>query len=185
MNERQRMVQRQKKQFHLPNMNTIRRSGSIFLTPFPISTTTLGFSTTVFRRLKSNLVPSFSSFSLGVLVPQPIVEVKSRSRYEWLNYRCQNSTYKSNIHCPTNDEHKQTSNDVPASRPTRTYAPCEVSMGTFSRQIICSYSRDQRRLKNIPHCKFRFCYGHLIALFTQYSTIPYIRHNTSFVLSRI
>lgn len=121
MNERQRMVQRQKKQFHLPNMNTIRRSGSIFLTPFPISTTTLGFSTTVFRRLKSNLVPSFSSFSLGVLVPQPIVEVKSRSRYEWLNYRCQNSTYKSNIHCPTNDEHKQTSNDVPASRPTRTH----------------------------------------------------------------
>lgn len=120
MSEKQRMVQRQKEQFHLPNMNTIRRSGSIFLTPFPISTTTFGFSTIVFRRLKSNLEPSFSSFSLGVLVPQPIVAVKAQSRQEWLNYRCQDSAYKTNIHCRTNDEYKQTTNDLPTSRPTRT-----------------------------------------------------------------
>ena len=80
MNEKQRMVWTQKKQFHLPNMNTIRRSGSIFLTPFPISTATFGFSTIVFRRLKSNLEPSFSSFSLGVLVPQPIVAMTTQSR---------------------------------------------------------------------------------------------------------
>lgn len=110
-------------------MNTIRRCGSIFLTPLPISTTTFGFSTIVFRRLKSNLEPSFSSLSFAVLVPQPIIAVKARSTSKWLNYRCPASDYKTNLHCRTNDEYKHT-NDLPASRPD---TDSQVSMVTFFR----------------------------------------------------
>ena len=65
---------------YLPNMKTIRRSGSIFFTPLPISTTTFGLSTIVFLRLKSNLEPSFSSLSFAVLIPQPILPKKASGK---------------------------------------------------------------------------------------------------------
>lgn len=119
-------------------MNTIRRSGSIFFTPLPISTTTFGFSTMVLRRLKSNLDPSLSSLSLGVLVPQPIFLIQAWGRSKWLNY-----CHKPNLHC------RQMTSTNKLKTSFRLQASLRVSMVTFfaanypvssNRKIFCFHS---------------------------------------------
>lgn len=108
-------------------MNTIRRSGSIFFTPLPISTTTFGFSTMVLRRLKSNLDPSLSSLSLGVLVPQPIFLIQAWGRSKWLNY-----CHKPNLHCrQMTSTNKPKTSFPPPGLPTSFYG--NVFRGKLSR----------------------------------------------------
>lgn len=119
-------------------MNTIRRSGSIFFTPLPISTTTFGFSTMVLRRLKSNLDPSLSSLSLGVLVPQPIFLIQAWGRSKWLNY-----CHKPNLHCrQMTSTNKLKTSFPPPGLPTSFYG--NVFRGKLSRffqqKIFCFHS---------------------------------------------
>ena len=123
---------KKRQDFYLPKMNTIRRSLSIFITPFPISTTTLGFSTNVFRRLKSNLEPPFSLSPLAVLFPQPILPATALGKSKFHKITPGRST-ASNLHWPTNDEYKQVRLTFPPPGQPRTIS---FYSNLFTRKIM-------------------------------------------------